>query len=57
MILIVNAHCHGRGRGFEPRRPRQILKDLGPIWHVATRYNRIHEENTPLISLVGIGAG
>ena len=20
--------CHGRGRGFEPRRPRQILKDL-----------------------------
>ena len=30
--------CHGRGRGFEPRRPRQILKDLSPIWHVTLRY-------------------
>jgi hypothetical protein len=26
--LVRMLPCHGRGRGFEPRRPRQILKDL-----------------------------
>ena len=26
--LVRALPCHGRGRGFEPRRPRQILKDL-----------------------------
>jgi len=31
--------CHGRGRGFEPRRPRQIQKDLSPFWYRPRRYN------------------
>ena len=26
--LVRALPCHGRGRGFEPRRPRQILKNL-----------------------------
>ncbi len=26
--LVRALPCHGRGRGFEPRRPRQILKHL-----------------------------
>jgi hypothetical protein len=38
MILIVIRLCHGRGRGFEPRRPRQILNDLGAICHVKLEY-------------------
>ena len=41
MILIGLAICHGRGRGFEPRRPRQIPKDLSPIWHVTSRYKKV----------------
>jgi hypothetical protein len=34
-------HCHGRGRGFEPHRPRQILKDLSPIWSKDTEETRL----------------
>src|SRR6202035_1183871 len=30
--LVRMLPCHGRGRGFEPRRPRQILKALSPVW-------------------------
>jgi hypothetical protein len=43
MILIELAICHGRGRGFEPRRPLQILKDLGPIWHVTLKYKIVQQ--------------
>jgi hypothetical protein len=27
MILIAIALCHGRGRGFEPRRPRHTFQN------------------------------
>ena len=41
--LVRALPCHGRGRGFEPRRPRQISKDSGPIWHVTQRsIQKIH---------------
>jgi hypothetical protein len=53
MILIVLALCHGRGRGFEPRRPRQILKDLSPVWHVAPRYKKVQVQILALIELAG----
>ena len=41
--------CHGRGRGFEPRRPRQILKDLSPIWHVTLRYKKVQVQVSPFL--------
>ena len=37
--------CHGRGRGFEPRRPRQILKGLSPFWHVTSKYKKVQVKN------------
>jgi hypothetical protein len=43
MILIELAICHGRSRGFEPRRPSQISKDLGPIWHVTLKYKIVQQ--------------
>jgi hypothetical protein len=43
---LVLISCHGRGRGFEPRRPRQILKDLSPFWHVASKYKIVQHEKT-----------
>jgi hypothetical protein len=39
--LVRALPCHGRGREFESRRPRQILKDLSPIWHVTSRYKKV----------------
>src|ERR1700733_6685618 len=30
--LVRMLPCHGRGRGFEPRRPRHIPKDLQGMW-------------------------
>jgi hypothetical protein len=43
LSLIVLALCHGRGRGFEPRRPRQIQKDLSPFWHVTLKYKKVQK--------------
>ena len=45
--------CHGRGRGFEPRRPRQILKDLSPFWHVTSRYKKVQVSSSNLVGRAG----
>jgi hypothetical protein len=31
--LVRMLPCHGRGRGFEPRRPRHKLKKCKGLWH------------------------
>ena len=48
--LVRALPCHGRGRGFEPRRPRQIQKDLSPIWHVTSRYKKVQVRTSSLIA-------
>ena len=45
--------CHGRGREFESRRPRQISKDLGPIWHVTSRYKKVQVQILTLLGWAG----
>jgi hypothetical protein len=35
-------HCHGRGRGFEPRRPRHISKGLMGCMAVETETPKRH---------------
>ena len=50
---LKTVDCHGRGRGFEPRRPRQILKDLSPFWHVTSRYKKVQVKNLSLNWKVG----
>ena len=45
--------CHGRGREFESRRPRHILKDLSPFWHVTSRYEKVQVKNLALKGRLG----
>ena len=51
--LVRALPCHGRGRGFEPRRPRQIPKDLSPFWHVTSRYKKVQVKNLSLNWKIG----
>ena len=53
MILMPPASCHGRGRGFEPRRSHQILKDLSPIWHVTSRYKKVQVQTLTFVGWAG----
>jgi hypothetical protein len=37
MILMTLASCHGRGRGFEPRRPRHISQLKSRLYGTSDR--------------------
>jgi len=47
------SNCHGTGRGFEPRRLRQILNDLSPIWHVTSRYKKVQVQTLTVVGWAG----
>jgi hypothetical protein len=40
--LVRMLPCHGRGRGFEPRRPRHIPKELRRMWLQNRRNEKVH---------------
>jgi hypothetical protein len=40
--LVRTLPCHGRGRGFESRRPRQFFQALARNWQFASWFNLVH---------------
>src|ERR1039458_6488790 len=39
--LVRTLPCHGRGRGFESRRPRQFFQALARNWQIASWSNLV----------------